>query len=133
MGISSANHSGDISRYQCECSPLSAWAKKCGFFFLLRGSQRSLYYCKRAGGPNLSNCLSVMVSGKENAGIPAGIPGAGENTKLPVLKEKGWLLFSTLLFFSLTYMFFFHFCRYQKYCSPSERFPGCKKSSAVSE
>lgn len=65
------------------------------------------------------------------AGIPAGIPGAGEKIKLPVAKEKEWLLFSFLFLPDLHD--FFCFCRYQKYCSSSEGFPGCKKSSAVGE
>lgn len=106
MGISSANHSGGILGHQYVSALHWLLGLRTFFVFLFppRGSQGSSCNCKRAGGPNPA-CQWWSVE-KGIAGIPAGIPVAGEKTKLPVIKEKGWLLFSSLLLFSLTYVVF---------------------------
>lgn len=109
MGFSSANHSGGISGHQC-VSALHCLLglRNVDFFLSLRGSRSSSCYCKRVGEPNLSNSACQWWSVEKGiAGIPAGIPGAGEKTKLPVIEGKGWLLFSSLLFFLTDLMWFF--------------------------
>lgn len=108
-----------------ECSPLSAWPKKCGCFF---PQEAPKVCCVTVTGLEDQIfqilLLSVVVSGKGNCcnSCQSAFPGAGKKPKLPVREWKGWLLFSPLFFFSPDWHSFFLFCRYQKFCLPSERY-----------
>lgn len=88
-----------------ECSPLSAWPKKCGCFF---PQEAPKVCCVTVTGLEDQIfqilLLSVVVSGKGNCcnSCQSAFPGAGKKPKLPVREWKGWLLFSPLFFFPLT-------------------------------